>query len=422
MKFLIILQVKTKFIMLMKKLFLLASFIGCFGANVNAQLNVDPTSGNVAIKTTEVPLSSLSIGGAGFSNFNVYSKSEKCGIYCTTTGNGDNWGNAGEFYNVSRNNNFIVGVRGEIGPVNGPDLNSGRSFGLFGRAGYATSGWNYGVYGQIVGAHNGAGIYGTSNISENGTYIDGRYAGYFNGNTKVVGNLNVTGTVTGLLLGQSASLIGETRNLNSNLENVSNKLSGLTAISYYNDDPMFAKSVVNYGDTIVEEQKLTLIESQNMAKKHFALSADCLEQVYPDLVYVNEDGSKSINYVEMIPLLVQSINELKLKIEELENKNGGETAIIDNVHENELNAVLYQNNPNPFSVSSVVKLIIPNSAKTALMCIYDMTGKQIDKQIISERGNISFTLNSEKLNSGMYLYSLIVDGKIIDTKRMIVSK
>lgn len=218
-----------------------------------------------------MPLSSLSIGGAGFSDFNVYSTSAKCGIYCTTTGNGDNWGKAGEFYNVGKNNNFIVGVRGEIGPVNGPDLNSGRSFGLFGKAGYATSGWNYGVYGQIVGAHNGAGIYGTSNISENGTYVDGRYAGYFNGNTKVVGNLNVTGTVTGLLLGQSASLIGETRSLNSNLENVSNKLSGLTAISYYNDNPMFAKSVVNYGDTIVEEQKMSFIESQNMSKKTFCV-------------------------------------------------------------------------------------------------------------------------------------------------------
>ena len=56
------------------------------------------------------------------------------------------------------------------------------------------------------------------------------------------------------------------------------------------------------------------------------------------------------------------------------------------------------------------------------MCIYDMTGKQIDKQTISERGNVSLMLNNEKLNSGMYLYSLIVDGKINDTKRMIVSK
>lgn len=405
----------------MKKIFLLASLIGCFVVNVNAQLNVDPVSGNVAIKTTATPLSSLSIGGAGFNDFNVYSTSAKCGIYCTTTGNGDNWGKAGEFYNIGKNNNFIVGVRGEIGPVNGPDLNSGRSYGLFGKAGYATSGWNYGVYGQIVGAHNGAGIYGTSNISENGTYIDGRYAGYFNGNTKVVGNLNVTGTVSGLLLGQSANFIGETRNLNSKIENVSNNLSGLTAISYYKDNPMSAKSIVNYGDTIVEEQKMTIIESQNIAKKHFGLSADRLEEVYPDLVYINEDGSKSINYVEMIPLLVQSINELKLKIEEMESKKGSETALINNVRENDVNAVLYQNSPNPFSTSSIVKLIIPNSAKTALMYIYDMTGKQIDKLTISERGNVSLTLNNDKLNSGMYLYSLIVDGKIIDTKRMIVS-
>lgn len=410
----------------MKKLIFLASFIGCSVCNVSAQLKVDPNSGNVAIKTTATPLSSLSIGGAGLSNFNVYSKSAKCGIYCTTTGNGDNWGNAGEFYNTGKNNNFIVGVRGEIGPVNGQDLDRGRSFGLFGKAGYATSGWNYGVYGQVVGAHNGAGVYGTTSLSENGTYVDGRYAGYFNGNTKVVGNLFVTGSVSGLVLGLAADRAAETRALSSDAGVVTDKLAGLSAVSFYKSVPSAAKAAVNCGDTIVEERRPCLIESQDMGRQHFALSAEELEEVLPDLVYMNEDGTKSINYVEMIPLLVQSINELKEEINELRGNTSDiretDAIVIEGLTGKTTEAVLCQNVPNPFTESSYVKLFIPNTAKNAVVYVYDMAGKQIKKLSIGNRGETSFTFRSGELDAGMYIYSLIIDGKLIDTKRMIVAK
>ena len=45
------------------------------------------------------------------------------------------------------------------------------------------------------------------------------------------------------------------------------------------------------------------------------------------------------------------------------------------------------------------------------------------KQInISERGSNSVIIKGYELNPGMYMYTLIVDGKDIDTKKMILTE
>lgn len=51
-----------------------------------------------------------------------------------------------------------------------------------------------------------------------------------------------------------------------------------------------------------------------------------------------------------------------------------------------------------------------------------MTGKQLRQLPVSGRGKTSVVLTGEGLASGMYLYSLIIDGKLIDTKRMVFAK
>jgi hypothetical protein len=54
-------------------------------------------------------------------------------------------------------------------------------------------------------------------------------------------------------------------------------------------------------------------------KTHYGLIAQEMEQVYPDLVY-NDKGSKTINYVELIPVLVLKIKDLQEQIDVLKNK------------------------------------------------------------------------------------------------------
>ena len=54
-------------------------------------------------------------------------------------------------------------------------------------------------------------------------------------------------------------------------------------------------------------------------KIHYGLIAQEMEKVYPDLVY-NDKGSKTINYVELIPILLLKIKDLQEQIDVLKNK------------------------------------------------------------------------------------------------------
>ncbi|NPD93044.1 T9SS type A sorting domain-containing protein, partial [Xylanibacter muris] len=78
--------------------------------------------------------------------------------------------------------------------------------------------------------------------------------------------------------------------------------------------------------------------------------------------------------------------------------------------------------PNPFVTSTDIKVNIPTSANTAMLNIYDLSGKQIKSIQVNERGEHSIYVTSESLAPGMYIYSLIIDGKLIDTKRMVVTQ
>lgn len=53
--------------------------------------------------------------------------------------------------------------------------------------------------------------------------------------------------------------------------------------------------------------------------------------------------------------------------------------------------------------------------------IYDMNGLQIENYPITERGNTSLIIDGGTLKTGMYLYSLILDRCVTDTKRMILT-
>ena len=159
---------------------------------------------------------------------------------------------------------------------------------------------------------------------------------------------------------------------------------------------------------------------------HYALDADQLEELYPDLVVKSEDGSKGINYVEMVPILVQAINELKAEITELRGSEVKlQTRTMDESKENKEGVTqlsLGENKPNPFSATTSIPVSIPESVQTAFIYVYDLTGKKVDQLDIPVRGKQNVQLDASALTDGMYLYSLIADGKVVQTRRMIVEK
>ena len=82
---------------------------------------------------------------------------------------------------------------------------------------------------------------------------------------------------------------------------------------------------------------------------------------------------------------------------------------------------LAQNRPNPFSERTTIEVTIPESTTNAALFIYDMNGKQVKQINITERGKTNVSITSEGLEPGMFLYSLIADGKIVSTKKMILT-
>jgi hypothetical protein len=52
----------------------------------------------------------------------------------------------------------------------------------------------------------------------------------------------------------------------------------------------------------------------------------------------------------------------------------------------------------------------------------DMYGNEVKKLAITEKGFGKIEANTEKLANGIYSYSLVVSGKIIDTKKMVKNK
>ncbi len=83
---------------------------------------------------------------------------------------------------------------------------------------------------------------------------------------------------------------------------------------------------------------------------------------------------------------------------------------------------LFQNNPNPFTVDTEIKMSLPESARNAKILVYNMEGRQLKEFEVRGRGETSITITGHDLGQGMYLYALIVDGKVVDTKRMILTK
>ena len=311
---------------------------------------------------------------------------------------------------------------------------SGGAYGLFGTALSSYDGHSYGVVGMTSGNHFGAGIYGTINGY---SYVDGRYAGYFKGDVKVTGTIN--GTVissSDMRLKENVHQFGSDKDCS-----VLDKLELLTPVTYnYKDTTKTSNNEnVNWSDICEESQGLDSLDRslllemeegkekpcQVLQKTHYGLIAQELQQVYPDLVYENDNGYLSINYTELIPIMLQSIKELNAKVEQLSSPavrkakavetetTGVDAAIADA-------AGMDQNVPNPFSGKTDIAIYLPETVQTAMLYIYDLSGKQVEQHAIEGRGNTTMTIHADRMDAGMYIYSLIADGKVVATKRMIV--
>ena len=79
-----------------------------------------------------------------------------------------------------------------------------------------------------------------------------------------------------------------------------------------------------------------------------------------------------------------------------------------------------QNYPNPFATSTQIDMYIPSSVIAAEVVVIDVNGRIFNKIEVPDRGKTNVTIESTNMSSGIYFYSLVVDGKVVGTKRMAV--
>ena len=326
----------------------------------------------------------------------------------------------------------VVATTKAIG-LQGNAISATTNAGVYGTASYGTK--TMGVLGSVPQSNitTGAAVYGTVyNDMGTGLSTGDKYAGFFYGNVKATGSIVAGSTIQGTFLGESAGSSNGQEGQALRGMSVVGSLSGLHVTTYQKERPAMPveEDIIDdlSGDTISRGgmPEPDVMDEQFYAKSHYALDADRLEETFPDLVYVNKDGSKVINYVEMIPLLVQSINELNEKIEVLQGQSSGRakaavrgTTGVDGSSIS-LNK-LYQNTPNPFKEVTIIRFTLADDARDAYICIFDMAGKPVKKLPISS-GMDSVSFGGYEIGEGMFLYSLIVNGQEIDTKRMIITK
>lgn len=161
----------------------------------------------------------------------------------------------------------------------------------------------------------------------------------------------------------------------------------------------------------------------------YGFLAQNVKEAFPELVHTDMNGYMSVDYIGLIPVLVQCINELRAELAELKGESAQDEAPLLQAptSNQELEAVadgakLYQNAPNPWSSETVIRYRLPQHVATATIYIYDMQGAQLKSIPARGRGESQVSLTASDLKAGMYLYALVADGKLIDSKQMILTK
>lgn len=217
--------------------------------------------------------------------------------------------------------------------------------------------------------------------------------------------------------------------LKENIKIFSDGLSTIKKIKTYTFD---------YKDEYLKDTpEKTKEKLKKETKDRIGFLAQEILEVLPNFVLQDSATEMySISYMDFIPLLVNAVNEQQTIIKELEEKikvletsstekDLKKLALTDFrflTDTSSAAATLLQNNPNPFNERTEIKYTLSSQTQFADVYIYNMQGKVMEKYSIENMGTSSIFVEGASLNPGMYFYSLIADGKEVDTKKMILTE
>ena len=242
--------------------------------------------------------------------------------------------------------------------------------------------------------------------------------------------------------------IASDERLKTNVQSVSielkNRIYDLEAKAYNKQNLIIDDTELNKAKGVPESALQTRYKMEKDVFEYGFIAQE-LKEVFPELVSQDKDGYYTINYIGLIPLMVEALKEQNEwnEAQQAEIDSLKRTILILTKESNlphirsaaspsdgstslQTPAVaecrLEQNTPNPFNQSTQIKYYLPETIISAYLCIYDMQGKQLQQIALTQRGEGAEQISASQLDPGMYLYALIADGQEVDVKRMILTE
>lgn len=188
--------------------------------------------------------------------------------------------------------------------------------------------------------------------------------------------------------------------------------------------------------------------------QHIGFIAQEISSIDPLLTFVDDSSLMHVKYDRLVPVLVESIKELDeivqtkdsiinvlktndsiqdyrlLALENAVNEccnnramqttNGSSS--IDVELKDGQSVVLEAAIPNPFAEQTTINYFLPDNILKAQMLFYNAQGKLVQSVELTEKGKGSLNVFAQDLSNGIYTYTLVVDGKVFETKKMVKQK
>lgn len=145
----------------------------------------------------------------------------------------------------------------------------------------------------------------------------------------------------------------------------------------------------------------------------------------------SKDGLYGLRYSEFVVPLVKAVQELSkendqlkqdvIELKEMVSKLLKGQSVNANAFNLTSGAYVEQNAPNPFSNTTIIRYHLPTSVASARLLITGINGQELRSFTLST-GDGQVTLNAGTLAAGTYSYSLVVDGRIADTKQLVITR